>query len=106
VGLGYLGSGLLFTAVIAVPALAYWRFGLNPIAAFWFAYIVTRPVGASFADWLGFPRSVGGVGLGHGPVALVSSAVIVALVVFLAVTHKDVPEPAASPPSARGRHRA
>ena len=51
-GLGYFGSGLLFAAVIAIPALGHWRFGMNPILAFWFAYVVTRPLGASFADWL------------------------------------------------------
>ncbi|MCU1374731.1 MAG: hypothetical protein JWO68_2017, partial [Actinomycetia bacterium] len=54
--LGYLASGLLFTAAIAVPALAYRFLGLDPVVAFWSAYILTRPVGASFADWLGKPR--------------------------------------------------
>jgi uncharacterized membrane-anchored protein len=95
VGLGYLGSGLLFTAVIAIPALAYWWLGLNPIASFWFAYIVTRPVGASFADWMGFPPSVGGLGLGHGPVSLISAAILVCFIAYLAVSRRDVPlEPA------------
>jgi uncharacterized membrane-anchored protein len=54
-GLGYLGSGVMFAALIAVPAVAYWRFGMNAVLAFWFAYIVTRPLGASFADWMGGP---------------------------------------------------
>jgi uncharacterized membrane-anchored protein len=95
VGLGYLGSGLLFTAVIAIPALAYWWLGLNPIASFWFAYIVTRPVGASFADWMGFPPSVGGLGLGHAPVSLISAAILVCFIAYLAVSRRDVPvEPA------------
>jgi uncharacterized membrane-anchored protein len=122
VGAGYLGSGLMFTALIAVPALAYWRFGLNAIASFWFAYIVTRPVGASFADWMGFPHRVGGLGLGHGPVCLVSAAIFVCFVVYLAISRKDVPpEPsgpraqpasagalppaAARQPARAGRHR-
>jgi uncharacterized membrane-anchored protein len=97
-GIGYLGSGLMFTAVIAVPALAYLA-GLNPVTSFWFAYIVTRPVGASFADWLGFPRSVGGLGIGHGPVSLVSALVFVCFVGYLAVSRRDIPlEP--------GRHAA
>ena len=52
-GLGFFGSGLLFAAIIAIPALGYFRFGMNSILAFWFAYVVTRPLGASFADWLG-----------------------------------------------------
>jgi uncharacterized membrane-anchored protein len=111
VGLGYLGAGVLFTAVIAIPAIAYWRLGLNAIVAFWFAYIVTRPVGASFADYLGFPPSVGGAGIGHGPVALVSALIIAVLVGYLAVTGKDVmtaaarPYPAAPPPPARAADR-
>src|SRR5260370_29676555 len=52
-GLGYFSSGVLFAVFIAVPALGYWLVGLNEILAFWFAYIVTRPLGASFADWMG-----------------------------------------------------
>jgi len=104
--LGYLASALIFTAVIAIPAVAYRRFGLGGVAAFWFAYIVTRPVGASFADWLGFGPSVGGAGVGHGVVSLISAAVFLALVGYLAVTRKDVQQPAAPGAQARGRHRA
>lgn len=104
--LGYLASALMFTAVIAIPAIAYWLFGLGEVAAFWFAYIVTRPVGASFADYLGFPHSVGGLGLGHGVVSLTSAAVFLALVGYLAVTGKDVQQPAAPLEQGRGRHRA
>ena len=121
--LGYLVSGLLFTAVIAVPAVAHRLGHPNPIVAFWFAYIVTRPLGASFADWLGLPPSLGGVGLGRGPVSLALTMIIVCLVGYLAVSRKDVPgqafagpgtHPAAGAPppgqSARqagpGRHRA
>ena len=58
--------------------------------SFWFAYVATRPLGASFADWLGKPHSVGGLGLGDGPVALVLALAIFLLVAFLAVTHRDV----------------
>jgi uncharacterized membrane-anchored protein len=90
VGLGYLGSGVMFGVVIALPALGYWRFGLNSIVAFWFAYIVTRPLGASFADWLAFPRIVGGLGLGHGAVSGYSTIIIVGLVAYMAVTGCDV----------------
>src|SRR3954452_18287683 len=48
--LGYLASGVLFAFVIAVPAVAHPKFGLNAVFAFWFAYVTTRPLGASFAD--------------------------------------------------------
>ena len=67
--LGYLSLGVLFAALFAVPAVGYWRFGLNGVFAFWFAYIVTRPLGASFADWLAVSPERGGLGLGYGPVS-------------------------------------
>jgi uncharacterized membrane-anchored protein len=84
-GLGYLSSGVVFALVIAVPALGYWKFGLNAVAAFWFAYILTRPLGASFADWLGVSAGRGGLGWGTGPVSVVLAVVIAGLVGFLAV---------------------
>ncbi len=89
-GLGYFVSALLFAAVIAVPAIGYFRFRWNAIFCFWFAYVATRPLGASFADWLGKPKSVGGLGLGDGPVALALTAMIFCLVAFLAITRRDV----------------
>ena len=99
--LGYLASGFLFAAVIAIPAVGFRLLRWNAIFSFWFAYVATRPLGASFADWLGKPKSVGGVGLGDGPVALVLTIVIAVLVAFLAVTHRDVQ--GAAVPGARGR---
>jgi uncharacterized membrane-anchored protein len=89
-GLGYFASGLLFAAVIAVPAVGYFRFGWNPVLSFWLAYVATRPLGASFADWLGKPQSVGGLGLGDGPVAIALTVAIFCLVAFLAITRRDV----------------
>ena len=88
--LGYLSAGLLFAALIAVPAVGHWRFGLNEVFAFWFAYIVTRPLGASFADWAAVPPSRGGLGLGYGSVSLGLLLLIVGFVAYLTVTHKDV----------------
>jgi uncharacterized membrane-anchored protein len=87
-GLGYLGSGFLFAALFAVPAVLHWGFRLNAIVAFWFAYIVTRPLGASFADWMGAPHSLGGLAFGRGVVSLGLTALIVAFVAFLAVTER------------------
>jgi uncharacterized membrane-anchored protein len=82
--LGYLTSGILFAAAIAVPFIAWRFFRLNEVAAFWIAYVLTRPLGASFADWLGKPASKGaGLGLGDGQVTLASLALIVALVVWV-----------------------
>jgi len=90
VGLGYFGSGVMFLVVITIPAVAHWRFGMNAIAAFWFAYIVTRPLGASFADWLAWPHSASGLGLGHGAVSLYSTVIIGGLVAYMSVTGKDI----------------
>jgi len=106
--LGYLTSGIWFSIAFAAVAVAHWKFRLNPILAFWIAYVLTRPVGASFADYVAFPHSVGGLGVGHGPVALALTVVIAILVAYLAVTRKDVEDPqqAAAPPAPAGRRRA
>jgi len=88
--LGYLLSAVLFAAVIAIPAVGYWRFHWNAIFAFWFAYVITRPLGASFADWMGKPVSAGGLGWGQGPVCLGFATVIVIMVAYLSVTRVDV----------------
>ena len=89
-GLGYLASGLLFAALIAVPALGYWRLGWNAVFSFWCAYVLTRPLGASFADWMGKSQHDGGLGWGDGTVALAGTIAIFCLVAYLAITHADV----------------
>jgi uncharacterized membrane-anchored protein len=104
-GWGYLASGIVFTGVIAIPAVAHWRFGMNAILAFWFAYVVTRPLGASFADYLGVSHAYGGLGLGRGTVGLTLTIVIIGFVGYLAVTRKDVEEGAAAQPPKRASHR-
>lgn len=89
-GLGYFASGIVFAAVIAIPAAGYRWMGWNSIFCFWFAYVATRPLGASFADWLGKPTAIGGLGLGAGPVALALAMMIFALVAYLAISRRDV----------------
>jgi uncharacterized membrane-anchored protein len=84
--LGYLVSGIAFTILIAVPAVAHRWFGLNAIVAFWFAYIVTRPLGASYADWLGVSHARGGLNIGSGTVSIASTVLIVIAVALLART--------------------
>ena len=88
--LGYFVSGILFAALILIPAIGYRWFGMNSILAFWIAYVLTRPVGASFADWLGKPKAFHGLGYGAGTVAGVLAILIFILVAYLAVIHADV----------------
>ncbi|PWI43250.1 hypothetical protein [Streptomyces sp. ICBB 8177] len=96
--MGFLAAGVVFAVLIAVPLLAWWKFGMNAILAFWFAYVVTRPLGASFADYLGKPHSLDGLGFGDGTVAAAASVVIVALVGYAVVTRSDIQRPAAAEP--------
>jgi uncharacterized membrane-anchored protein len=91
--LGYLGSGILFGVVILIPALAWWRFHLNAIVAFWMAYVVTRPLGASFADYISKPPALSGIGFGDGPTALVFAVATFLLVLYLAIARPDIQPP-------------
>ncbi len=88
--LGFFGSALLFISIILIPAVGWWRFDLNPIVAFWFAYIVTRPIGASFADGFSKPPAITGLGLGDGTVSGVALIVFLALVTYVSVSKVDV----------------
>jgi uncharacterized membrane-anchored protein len=89
--LGYFTSGVIFTVAIVVPAVAWWRFRLGEVAAFWIAYVLTRPLGASFADWFGKPHHIGGgLGYGDGTVTLIALAAIAILVGYVAITRNDI----------------
>jgi uncharacterized membrane-anchored protein len=92
-GLGYLASGILFGVLILIPALAWWRLGLNAIAAFWMAYVVTRPLGASFADYMSKPHNISGINFGDGPTALVFALAVLVLVLYLALARPDIQPP-------------
>ena len=81
--LGYLVSGVVFAVLIAIPAVAHRWLGLGAIAAFWASYVVTRPLGASFADWMAVSPAHGGLGSGTGPVTLVFCVAIVGFVTYL-----------------------
>lgn len=88
-GLGYLVTGIIVAALIALTAVA-WRFGLNPVLSFWIIYILTRPLGASIGDYLSQPSSQGGLGLGATITSLVFVAAIIVIVTYLSVTEADV----------------
>ena len=102
--LGYLASAFLFLGALCLPLIA-WRLGANPVATFWVAYVLTRPAGASFADYFGMPKDISGFGLGHGPVSAVLIVLVAAGIYFLKASGKDAQRPraAVSEPAGRGR---
>ena len=77
-GLGYLASGVLFALAFTVPGLAHRFAGLNAVIAFWTAYVLTRPLGASLADWIAVPPGRDGLDLGTGPITLILIVAIIA----------------------------
>jgi uncharacterized membrane-anchored protein len=90
--LGFFAAGIFFAVMFALPGLAYRLFNLNGILAFWLAYVMTRPLGASIADWFGKSHVARGLNYGDGPVAFVLAVLIVALVGYVSVTGADRPE--------------
>jgi uncharacterized membrane-anchored protein len=88
-GLGYWKSALLFAALIAVVYVAHRALGLGAILAFWIAYVLTRPLGASIGDYMSQPAADGGLGLGTTVTSLLFLVTILALVSFLWVTKVD-----------------
>jgi uncharacterized membrane-anchored protein len=88
--LGYLPSVGIFAGAIALVTIAHFRFRLNAILAFWIAYVLTRPLGASIGDFLSQPVNETGLGLGTVVTSLIFLTTILALVVYLTVTKKDL----------------
>lgn len=84
-GLGYLGSGFLFLTLFSLPGLVFLVTRRAAVATFWCSYVLTRPLGASFADWLAVPRQRGGMDLGTGPVSGCLLIVFIVLVGLLAL---------------------
>ncbi len=86
---GYATSALIYGTLIALVALAYYVFKLNAVLAFWLAYILTRPLGASVGDWLSQPLANGGLGLGTVSTSLALLGAILAGVIYMSVTRFD-----------------
>jgi uncharacterized membrane-anchored protein len=88
--LGYLASGILFSVLILVPAVATGYLGFNRIAGFWAAYVLTRPLGASYADYISKSQALSGINFGDGQTALVFFGAVFVLVAYLAISRVDI----------------
>jgi uncharacterized membrane-anchored protein len=86
---GYWKSALLFGGLIAVVYYLNLKLGLNAVLAFWIAYILTRPLGASIGDYLSQPRADGGLGLGTTVTSVIFLLTILAVVIYLTITKVD-----------------
>jgi uncharacterized membrane-anchored protein len=95
--LGYWKSALMFGALIGLVTIAYYFFKMNSVLAFWIAYILTRPLGASVGDFLSQPRNEGGLGLGTVGTSALFLVTILSLVIYLTITRRDeIPLPISS----------
>jgi uncharacterized membrane-anchored protein len=104
-GLGYFSSIVLFFVAIMIPAIAWRGFNLNPVVAFWSAYVVTRPLGASVADYVSKAKSLSGLGFGDGRTALIAAVATALGVLYLAIARTDIQpaaETASPQPASRG----
>lgn len=90
--LGYLSGGLVFVAAMIVVVLARATAVLGPVTAFWTAYVLTRPIGASFADYIAVPHSRGGLDAGTG---LVSAVLLIAIAFTVSWKNSTQPAPSA-----------
>lgn len=88
--LGYAQSALIFGVLIAIVAGAYYYFRINAVLAFWIAYILTRPLGASVGDLLSQPAKNGGFGLGTVETSMLFLSIIVSLVIYLSLKQKQL----------------
>jgi uncharacterized membrane-anchored protein len=91
--LGFWKSAVVFGAMIGAVALAHFKLRLNPVLAFWAAYVLTRPLGASLGDWMSQPRDAGGLALGTAGTTMLFLSTILALVAYLSITRRDAPPP-------------
>jgi uncharacterized membrane-anchored protein len=90
INIGFWWSAVVFAGIILIPALGWWKLHWNAVFCFWFAYVITRPIGASLADGLSKPHAITGLNLGDGPVSGVALLIFVALVTWVTVTRMDV----------------
>jgi len=93
-GLGYLPPAIFFCGVILIPRIGWSRFRMNEIFPFWFAYVVTGPIGASFADYFSKPKDISGFGFGDLQTAGIITLLVVILVAYTMLARFDIESPA------------
>ncbi len=76
-----------------IPLIGWKFLGWNSIFSFWFAYVITRPVGASFADYISKDHDISGLGFGDWQTAVVLTCVVVVLVGYTARARYDIQSP-------------
>ena len=87
------GRAVLLPAGLIALVFVAWKLGAGPVLSFWVAYILTRPLGANIGDYLGSSHDDGGLGLGTLGTSLIFLGTILAVVIFLTITRRDVDEP-------------
>jgi uncharacterized membrane-anchored protein len=87
-GLGYGMSALVFGVSIAIITSAYYYLRLNSVLAFWIAFILTRPLGASIGDLLSQPTTAGGLGWGTVGTSMLFLSIILSLIIYLSLKQK------------------
>jgi len=83
------GTSVLLPLGLIASVFLAWRIGAGSVLCFWLAYILTRPLGANIGDFLGGDKSEGGLGLGTLWTSVLFLGTILAVVVFLSITHRD-----------------
>ena len=86
------GPSVLLPLGLIAAVFVAWRLGAGPVLSFWLAYILTRPLGANLGDYLGSAPADGGLGLGTLGTSILFLATILAVVIYLTVTHEDETE--------------
>jgi uncharacterized membrane-anchored protein len=97
----------LFAVVFAIPAVGWRLLSWNSVFAFWFAYVITRPLGASVADYLSKPKNISGAGFGDGRMAVIFTVAVAIGVAYLSVARNDIqqPQPEAAAPRPHAHRR-
>ncbi|MFP5042142.1 hypothetical protein [Parasediminibacterium sp. JCM 36343] len=94
---GYLNSLIIFGSVFILAGVLYYFKIINDVVAFWIAFIVTRPIGASLGDFFIQDLKDGGLGISVAIINIIFFIVIIATVTYLTTKSSKPPKGQASP---------